>query len=474
MATTHLKYMEGPLSGYSATNYQEGLQLISKHSFDLIVLMINREVGKSSYQFILECCKTSPEARILALVELQDGFGARFGVLNILSNQADVRQIVKTAVRILDNELVYPVRELELIDFVALFYLSGLTALLHIKVPDNRGRIVFNKGEVIHVELNDQVGKEAFIKLMETHNGNIFVQYDFHNPKPTLNCPFLELLGIARYMISNRFKSEDEILELTEMIVSEDDISLEYLSYEKLPPIPKPVFVNPPTEKDSGSDKEIMESKLLFLESLDLMEIDDETSDLLNSSVTENDSDSLITEIDRTSSDIVERPVQPDMVITDSEAGGIKAEDYILLTKRKNLEDTNESSQTVLIEEPTNSFLQLFENLSRDIPGYLMSLIFDLSEGISLFQYSISGRELPKELSQTLADLVNTLEEGLDIYGTTTLDEVVMTGQYHYLLMRIIPGTPFFHIVVINKTGNLGLAKVTMKRYEEFILNVLS
>ena len=76
--------------------------------------------------------------------------------------------------------------------------------------------------------------------------------------------------------------------------------------------------------------------------------------------------------------------------------------------------------------------------------------------------------------SAFFSDFLNACSRGIHGFGLApTLEEIQITTSRHTILMRAVRGTPYLHLALIGREGNLGIARVVMRRYEPLFAQIL-
>jgi hypothetical protein len=70
--------------------------------------------------------------------------------------------------------------------------------------------------------------------------------------------------------------------------------------------------------------------------------------------------------------------------------------------------------------------------------------------------------------------VIKTNEKALEVLRRgRKLEEVLLTTDEFYLIVRILPDTRFYVGLAIAKKGNVGMARMVMKRYEKKFLETI-
>lgn len=57
--------------------------------------------------------------------------------------------------------------------------------------------------------------------------------------------------------------------------------------------------------------------------------------------------------------------------------------------------------------------------------------------------------------------------------GFGNLEDLVLTTEEQFIIMRVLPGGQYVHLVSLGRGGNWGIAKVAMQRYAEKLRETL-
>ncbi|SDU61855.1 response regulator [Desulfobacula phenolica] len=157
------------------------------------------------------------------------------------------------------------------------------------------------------------------------------------------------------------------------------------------------------------------------------------------------------------------------------------------------IEQTNEITDSILKpvnikENPINnnnkepdmskSKLDLILLKFRDeIPEYISTSIVEISTGMSVAGDSILTEFDTAAASAAFADVIKSTEIGLNALGGSdnagSTEEILISTDKVILLVSILGNTGYYHGLAITKKGNLGFARVIMKKYLSKIVALL-
>ena len=218
----------------SCTTGEEGLEKLQTQSFDLLVCDIKMPGKIDGFQLILRAKEIASEAKVIIMTAFGtnriQSFAERIGVTHYVEkpfNTIDLRNAILEA---LDEKEGFRgvLNELELTDVVQMLCLSKRSSMVHLKDKDNRGRLVFEGGQIIHAVFNDEVGEDAVYKMLSLKQGDIFMQSDYKNDEHTVDQSWQDLLfeGVRLADEARMHKSTEisEISEIEEFPLDDDDV----------------------------------------------------------------------------------------------------------------------------------------------------------------------------------------------------------------------------------------------------------
>ena len=114
---------------------------------------------------------------------------------------------------------------------------------------------------------------------------------------------------------------------------------------------------------------------------------------------------------------------------------------------------------------PQSSLHEILERMQYDIPEFRATEIVHRSEGLTVATLAPKGGYDGAAAAAYYCDFLNACVTAVRGYGAAPdLEDVLVTTDEHYILLRPIVGTPYMHLCIVGKSGNLGIAKVVMRR----------
>ncbi len=190
----------------SAGSGEAGLELLRSRAIDVLVCDIKMPGKVDGFQLILRAKEVAPEARVVIMTAFGtsriQNLADRIGITHYVEKPFNISELRNVLLELLDAKEGFQgvLSDLELTDIIQMLCLAKRTALLHLKHRDHRGRIVFERGDVVHAEFNELLGDEAVYKMLALRQGDIYMQSDFQNDRRTINVGWQDLLleGVRR------------------------------------------------------------------------------------------------------------------------------------------------------------------------------------------------------------------------------------------------------------------------------------
>jgi CheY-like chemotaxis protein len=175
----------------------------------------------------------------------------------------------------------------------------------------------------------------------------------------------------------------------------------------------------------------------------------------------------------------------------DKEEKGRKGEllslSYLLLegARRKDEDRLSETAGEAADKEETqkepeaprraiSAITAVLEELTREIPNIIAAEVVSIDEGTPLVAISHDPAFEPEVAAAYYAEVVKSNEKALEaLKKGRRLEEVLITTDEFYLLVRTFPETRFYVSLVIAKEGNIGMARMAMKKFEKRFVETL-
>lgn len=120
------------------------------------------------------------------------------------------------------------------------------------------------------------------------------------------------------------------------------------------------------------------------------------------------------------------------------------------------------------------SIEQLIEKFRGEVTNFMATAIVDIKSGFAVVGGSSDPSFDATVASPTYAEVVKSNARALKLLGIDprSTEDILITTTSAYLMIRLL-GTNYYHGLAITREGNLGLARVIMKKYEPAFLNAL-
>jgi CheY-like chemotaxis protein len=116
----------------------------------------------------------------------------------------------------------------------------------------------------------------------------------------------------------------------------------------------------------------------------------------------------------------------------------------------------------------------VLEELTREIPNVIAAEVVCIDDGTPLIATSQDPSFDPDIAAAYFAEVVKINEKALEaLKKGRRLEEVLLTTDEFYLVVRILPDTRFYLGLAIAKDGNIGMARMVMKTYEKRFIKTL-
>jgi CheY-like chemotaxis protein len=116
----------------------------------------------------------------------------------------------------------------------------------------------------------------------------------------------------------------------------------------------------------------------------------------------------------------------------------------------------------------------VLEELTREIPNVIAAEVVCIDDGTPLVAISQDPSFDPEIAAAYFAEVVKINEKALEaLKKGRRFEEVLLTTDEFYLVVRILPDTRFYLGLAIAKDGNIGMARMVMKTYEKRFMETL-
>ncbi len=113
--------------------------------------------------------------------------------------------------------------------------------------------------------------------------------------------------------------------------------------------------------------------------------------------------------------------------------------------------------------------IELFKS---EIPSFVSTDIVSIASGMSIGGGSIDPKFDATVASASYAEVIKSNARALKLLGMDpdATEDILITHGNAFILLRLL-GRDYYHNLAIGKEGNLGLARVIMKKYESVFLD---
>ena len=116
----------------------------------------------------------------------------------------------------------------------------------------------------------------------------------------------------------------------------------------------------------------------------------------------------------------------------------------------------------------------VLEELTREIPNVIAAEVVYIDDGTLLVATAQDPSFDPEIAAAYFAEVVKINEKALEaLKKGRRFEEVLLTTDEFYLVVRILPDTRFYLGLAIAKDGNIGMARMVMKTYEKRFMETL-
>jgi predicted regulator of Ras-like GTPase activity (Roadblock/LC7/MglB family) len=116
----------------------------------------------------------------------------------------------------------------------------------------------------------------------------------------------------------------------------------------------------------------------------------------------------------------------------------------------------------------------LLDELEREIPDVIAAAVVSIDEGVPLVATASDQAFDVDIIAAYYAEVIKINEKALEaLKHGSGLEEILVTTDTFYLLARPLPETRFCVSLVLAQKGNVGMARMVMKRYEKRFLETV-
>lgn len=377
-----------------------------------------------AFQLVLGAKEHAPGACVMVLSNTVPAFTGRppVGAVLFYKKPIDPVEMRKEALALVDaaaSDPRYTLDKLELIDIVQLACLSRRTVVLHLRHLDRKGRLGMAGGHVVHAKFGELEGNEALFELLALPQGDMFVQNGARPKQKTVNGRWQDLMIEATNSLEHRRAQHEALARELANGPKEDPIA----------------------DLMSGPGDASLEEVGGLFDAADLAEIGD-LSDIAG--------------------------VAQELPVSKSTADRPRFGSEAAVEARQHQE--GHEGIHMASQDPE----LLIEGFCDEIPEFIATDIVHRPDGLSLIGASAAPEYDSQSACAFYSDFLNSCTRAVSGFGLDRdLQEVhVSTGQA-YIIIRAIGDSPYMHLLLMHRSGNLGIAKVVMRKYEPLFADAL-
>ena len=117
----------------------------------------------------------------------------------------------------------------------------------------------------------------------------------------------------------------------------------------------------------------------------------------------------------------------------------------------------------------------ILEEFSDDVSNFISTDVVDIESGMSMGGYSIDPEFDGSVASAAFSEVVQSYKRAFDMLDMNpeSLQDILGTADDVLVVTRLIGDRTFYHGLAIGKEGNLALARKTMEKYEDRIVDAV-
>jgi DNA-binding response OmpR family regulator/predicted regulator of Ras-like GTPase activity (Roadblock/LC7/MglB family) len=490
----------------TASDGEAGLELLQGNNVDLLISDIKMPGKIDGFQLILRAKEIAPAARVIIMTAFGtnrvQNFADRIGITHYIEKPFDTAVLRDAILEILDEKEGFQgvLSDLELTDIIQMLCLAKRTALLHLKHKDHRGKIVFDRGDVVHAEFDGDEGAEAVYAMLALRQGDIFMQSDFQSEQRTIDVGWQDLLfeGVKR---ADEMRLEDgsEFEDEEDESGPSTDVGMGLNSEEVDQAIGRPEegleavsffsdaeLAEIEAASEAAMDEEYLESPHPSVgEASGLHDISnylpgavENSESVLVEAGSDEAENPFITEREGTGTDSHRAAVVPAKDI-ESESlappkmGGSEAEvENEQPEPVANAEPEVEQAEATSAAINPGGFSPLLEEFAAECPNLRLTGIISAEDGLAMnFVHAADGPLYePEVIAAFFGDVLRGASRTVEaMFPKDKAGSIQIELESELVLVRRIVGTDYQHVVIVGKDASLGVALVLMRRFQKNI-----
>ncbi|MFW5967740.1 MAG: DUF4388 domain-containing protein [Persicimonas sp.] len=184
----------------TASEGEVGMEHLKEGDVDLLICDIKMPGEVDGFQLILRAKEIAPDARVIIMTAFGAGriesFAERMGITHYIEKPFNISDLREMALDLFDEREGFQgmLSDLELTDIIQMLCLSNRSTVLHLKHKDHRGKIVFDRGKLVHAEFDNEEGVEAVYGMLALSQGDIFMESGPEYDERTIEVGWQDLL----------------------------------------------------------------------------------------------------------------------------------------------------------------------------------------------------------------------------------------------------------------------------------------
>jgi len=116
----------------------------------------------------------------------------------------------------------------------------------------------------------------------------------------------------------------------------------------------------------------------------------------------------------------------------------------------------------------------IIEEFQQQVPGFVSTDVVEIDSGMSIGGGSIDNEFDSDMASASYAEVIKSNRRALELLGMDdqSTEDILITTEMAYLLLREL-NDQYYHGLAISRDGNLGMARMLMKRFSGKILDAI-
>lgn len=501
----------------TAPSGEEGMEILKGGDVDLLVSDIKMPGKVDGFQLILRAKEIAPDARVVIMTSFGSGrvesFADRMGITHYIEKPFNISELRDMALDLLDEKEGFQgmLSDLELTDIIQMLCLAKRTTLLHLKHKDHRGKIVFDRGDLVHAEFDGEDGPEAVYRMLALRQGDIFMESDVDYDEPTIHVGWQDLLleavkrademRLAEASSADEEESDgtpfssfrpSESAEIDLKKVSDEESEAESESESEAD-----ITDDDNTDRLTGDSffteeelEEIGMASSEAIENADVFETDDQIEEpepvsepepiaepepvgLEESSISEVElEESSVSEVEEQSEPQLddEPDFAPETIAAD---GGQRLGDEA--SGAEVLEDASPIAETD-VTASTTSVVAALEDFVEECAKLRVTGLTGPGKDAeaSFVETAQAGKHDPHAVSESLLAAVNCAQRiATALDANANAKELQLTLADAYVVVRRIDGTDEYHFAVVGRDASLGVVLVLMRQFSERLAEAL-